>query len=85
MLQYVLPLARQVKGFLLLNLIGLLSTPNWMTPAMIERAIRIAYSCCEKIETHGDRVHLIGQYSGYKIEMRLNLATEIIGSARPKF
>ena len=59
--------------------------PPWMTAPMIERAIRIAYSCCEKVQTQGDRVFLEGHYDRYTIQMWLNLVTKVIESAWPKY
>ena len=59
--------------------------PWWMTSPAIEKAIREAYSTCKKLETQGVRVHLIGDWLDYKIEMWFNMVTETIESAWPKY
>ena len=59
--------------------------PWWMSAKMIEKAIREAYAFCEKIQTQGDRVLLIGPWGNYKIMMWLNIVTNEIETAWPKF
>ena len=59
--------------------------PWWMTAEMIEKAIREAYAFCEKVQTQGDRVLLVGPWGNNEIVMWLNTVTYEIETAWPKF
>jgi hypothetical protein len=57
--------------------------PDNMSRSQIEKSVRKAYKHGQKVETQGDRVRVVGQDGGLKIEMWVNTKTRQIETAYP--
>jgi RHS repeat-associated protein len=57
--------------------------PDTMSKSQVEKSVRQAYKHGKKVETQGDRVRVIGQDGGRKIEMWVNTKTKQIETGYP--